>query len=89
MRNERLTILVTPTERASIAARAKALGVSNSEMLRLAFDAYEEAAPRQELEILAEALERTVADIRRSLDEARHEVAVTLAEFHAGRKDAA
>lgn len=89
MRSERLTILVTPDERAAIASRADRLGVSSSEVLRLAFGAYEEFPDREELELLAGTLEETVKDLRASLAEARREAAVTLAEFRAGKQVAA
>ncbi len=89
MRSERLTILVTPDERAAIASRADLLGVSSSEVLRLAFSAYEECPDREELELLAGILEQTVKDLRVSLAEARREATVTLAEFRAGKQIAA
>lgn len=89
MRSERLTILVTPDERAAIASRADRLGVSSSEVLRLAFGAYEEFPDWEELELLAGTLGETAKDLRASLAEARREAAVTLAEFRAGKQAAA
>ena len=88
-RTERLTILVTPMERAAITEKASRLGVSSSEMLRLAFDSYRDQEAVKELEVLAGALEETVVEMRESLAETRRELAVTLSEFRAGRKAAA
>jgi hypothetical protein len=88
-RTERLTILVSTVERAAITERADRLGVSSSEVLRLAFDAYRDQEAVKELEVLAGALEDTVIEMRESLAETRRELAVTLAEFRAGRKVAA
>lgn len=86
MKTERLTILVTPQEKAAMTAKAAAMNVSTSEMLRLAFDAFEEPANQQLLSALADQLQRAVAAAHARLDEANATVEGVLAELRAGRE---
>lgn len=85
MKSERLTILVTPQEKAAMTAKAAAMNVSTSEMLRLAFDAFEEPANQQLLAAMASQLERAVAGAHTRLDEANKTVEGVLAELRENR----
>ena len=65
MKTERLTLLVSPSDKAAIAARAAALNMSVSELVRRATRDYdpEEEALREELEALLPAFNAAVANI--------------------------
>lgn len=76
MKTDRLTLLISPADKAAINARAEALGISVSELIRRAVIDYapEDAAAREELEALlpeaeaatgriAERLDRTIAKV--------------------------
>lgn len=89
MKSERLTILVTPEEKAAMNAKAAEMHVSTSEMLRLAFDAFEEPENQALLSALADELERAVKRMSESLDAASREVEETLKVTRARRSEAA
>ena len=89
MKTERLTILVTPQEKAAMTAKAAEMHVSTSEMLRLAFDAFEEPENQALLNALADELERAVKRMGESLDAASREVEETLRVTRANRSQAA
>lgn len=70
MKTERLTLLVSPGDKAAIAARAAALKMSVSELVRratLGYDPEEEAA-REELEALLPAFNSAVANIETNIN---------------------
>jgi hypothetical protein len=91
MKTERMTVLVTPEQKAAILSRAQTLGVSAGEMLRRAVEAYDPAASRaseDETVLAALAAELLVAAkaARRSLDDANREVESTLKDLARRRK---
>ena len=53
MRTERVTVLMTPAEKAALTARAAALGVSSGAVLRSSLDEDEQVTPEQEAELAA------------------------------------
>ncbi len=76
MKTDRLTLLISPTDKAAINARAELLGISVSELVRQAALGYdpEEAEAKAELEALLPefkvAIERMSATFDRMLDKA-------------------
>lgn len=70
MKTERLTLLVSPADKAAIAARAAALNMSVSELVRRATLEYdpEEEAMREELEALVPEFLAAVERIQDSFD---------------------
>ena len=70
MRSERVNLLVTPEEKASIEARAAALNISTSEMVRRAVASYDPEFEESELQVLADELSSVVAATEESLDTA-------------------
>ncbi|MGE5567167.1 MAG: hypothetical protein ACM3YN_13565 [Parcubacteria group bacterium] len=89
MKTERLTILVTPEEKAAMTARAAEMHVSTSEMLRLAFDAFEEPTNQQLLDALGKELQAAAARAHTRLDEANRTVEQVLGELRASRQSRA
>ena len=84
MKTDRLTLLISPADKAAINARAEALGVSVSELVRRAalnFDP-REAAAKAELEALLPELEGTIDRILATLDRM-----VAKADAHEARMD--
>jgi hypothetical protein len=70
MKTDRLTLMVSPADKAAINARATSLGISVSELVRkaaLGFDP-EEAAAKAELEALMPEFERAIDHILATLD---------------------
>jgi hypothetical protein len=70
MKTDRMTLLIAPEDKAAIAARAAALGLSVSELVRqaaLAFDP-EEARARAEVEVLLPDLVAAIDRIDASFD---------------------
>ena len=70
MKTDRLTLLISPADKAAINARAELLGISVSELVRqaaLGFDP-EEAVAKAELEVLMPEFEGAVDRILASLD---------------------
>lgn len=86
MRSQRVTILLTPQEKAAVTAKAARLKVTTSELLRLAFDAFDEVDERALLDALADELEQSVARARTSLRDARAELSATLHELRRSRR---
>lgn len=70
MKTDRLTLLISPAEKAAINARAETLGVSVSELVRRAALDYDpdEAAARAELEALLPQVTDSVARIHATFD---------------------
>jgi hypothetical protein len=70
VKTERLNLLISPDAKAEIAARASALNLSTSELIRRAVASYEPAADDAELQALARELLETVARTEQALDAA-------------------
>ncbi len=70
MKTERLNLLISPQAKAEIVARAAALNLSTSELIRRAVASYEPAADDAELQALAGELLETVARTEQALDAA-------------------
>jgi hypothetical protein len=70
MKTDRLTLLVAPADKAAIAARAAALNLSVSELVRQAALGYDpaEAAAKAELEALMPQFEQAVDNILATFD---------------------
>ncbi len=85
MRTERLTILITREEKADIAAKAEQLGVTASELVRLAVDGFDVSATEQLLNSVAEQLERSVEEMNAIIDDTHDFVQRTLSEMRAER----
>ena len=77
--NARLVVMMTPADKAAIEGRARTLDLSTSEFVRRAAHEYESADPAEQaaLELLADALEKTVASMRTSFERSRRDF-----EFH-------
>jgi len=86
MKTERLTILVTPAQKAAIARRARSLNLSASEVVRRAVESYkrggEDAAI---LSALASDLYQAARGARQAMKAAMDEVNATLNYFAAKR----
>jgi hypothetical protein len=71
MKTDRMTLLVTPNEKAELAARASALGISASELVRRAVQSYDpefdEAALQELVDELADAVARTEVKLEATL----------------------
>jgi hypothetical protein len=92
MKSERMTILVTPDEKAKIYQRAKALDIPAGELLRRAVADYDPQTDDDsaELTALADELERVVATTEAKLDRALSKVEkmrTFLAQSRAGNVD--
>ena len=68
MKTDRLTLLVTPEEKAELAARARVLGISASELVRRAVRSYDPDDDRDELTSLAEELAGMAERMEKKLD---------------------
>lgn len=70
MKTDRLTLLISPADKAAINARAESLGISVSELVRQAALDYDpdEAAAREELEAFMPEFNAMVGSIHASLD---------------------
>ena len=70
MRTARVTFLTTPGEKAELEAKAASLGVSSSELVRLAVDNFDQpgAAEEAELTALVEEVNKTIPKMAASLD---------------------
>lgn len=70
MRNARVTVLMSPDEKAEMEANAARLGVSSGEYVRLAVDNFDKptAAEEAELAALVEEVNRAIPKMRASLD---------------------
>lgn len=85
MRTERLTILITPEEKADLSAKADRLGLTASDLVRLAVDGFDVCAVEQVLLVAAEQIERSVEQMNEVLDETHAFVQGQLAEMRAER----
>lgn len=93
MKTERMTVLVTPEEKAAIVARANGLGLSAGEMVRRAIASYRpSASPAAEDEVvlnaMADELFTAARSARAALNEANREIQATLRQLAKGRKTA-
>jgi chromosome condensin MukBEF ATPase and DNA-binding subunit MukB len=92
MKTERMTILVTPEQKAAILARAERLGMSAGEMVRRAVESYDPAAVPDEdqavLDALADELFAAAEGARMALREANEELQSTLKQLAQRRKAA-
>lgn len=68
MKTDRMTLLVTPDEKAELAARARVLGISASELVRRAVRTYDPDDDRDELASLAEELAGVAGRMEKKLD---------------------
>ncbi len=79
MKTERMTILVTPAEKAAIAGRAKQLNISAGEVIRRAVEVYQPADDSEAiLSGLADELQKAAREARRAMTDARRELDETL-----------
>ncbi len=81
MKTDRMTLLVTADEKADLAARATAQGISASELVRRAVRSYDPEEDMDELKALADELAAAVDRMEQKLDTtfaklARHEKAL-------------
>ena len=78
-KGSRLVVMMTPTEKRAIEARARTMSLTTSEFIRRAAHDYDEVDPteRVALELLADELEKTVVSMRNSFQRAREDF-----EFH-------
>ena len=81
MKTERMVILVTREQKATIATKAKQLNLSAGEIVRRAVDTYRPNDDELLLNALADELGRSVRDSRKALKEALNEVNKTLNHF--------
>lgn len=89
MRTERLTILVSPEEKAAITARARELGLSVGETLRFAFQAAgHTSADDAVLEAFVADIERTMEQTQARIDAALASTEAVLAELRSARAPA-
>lgn len=92
MKTARMTILVTPKQKAAIHARAERLGVSTGEMVRRAVDSYGSAAneplPESEavLNALADELFAAANDAKSALAAATRDVQITVRQLAKSRE---
>lgn len=75
MLTQRLTILLTPQAKSNIEQRAKALGITSSELARRAVEAYDPARDEETLRRLADELAAVVDQTEASVDAALAELA--------------
>ena len=70
MRSARITVLMTPEEKALLEKRASKRGVSSGEYIRLAVDNFEKVSDKQEAELaaLAAELKAAVPKIKEALE---------------------
>ncbi|HEU4741747.1 MAG TPA: hypothetical protein VFS50_09160 [Meiothermus sp.] len=82
LKTERLAVLVSPEEKATLHARAEALSISTGEMIRRAALAYRPSDQAAESEIVLEALvDELIAaakEARQALNSAEKELRATL-----------
>ncbi|WP_148213438.1 plasmid mobilization protein [Rhodospirillum centenum] len=85
---ERVTVLMTPTERQSLERKAAAAGVTISDLVRRSVDGYDPDAQEEmrQLAALAVELDQSNRAAARALDDALEAVAATLAEVGSRRR---
>ena len=89
MRTERLTILVSPEEKGAITTRARELGLSVGETLRLAFvGSGDLTADDVFLRAFVDDAEKTLAQTEARIDAALTSAEAVLAELRASRSPA-
>lgn len=93
MKTERMTVLVTPEQKAAILARAENLGLSAEEMARRAVESYEPssttaAEDEAVMSALADELLAAAKSAGAALDEANRDVEATLRQLAKSRKAA-
>ena len=76
MKSERVNLLVSPEEKAAIEARAAALNLSTSEMVRRAVASYDPEFDESELQVVADELSSVVSATEESLDTALRQLDV-------------
>jgi hypothetical protein len=90
MKTERMTILVTPEQKASILARAQSLGLSAGEMVRRAVDNFHPSSQREDdeavLNALADELLSAAKEARAALNNATREVQLTVKQLAKTRR---
>ncbi len=81
--SERVTTLMTPTEKANLEAKAKTAGVSIGEFVRRSVEAYDpaEAEMVKQLAEFATALDRSNREAALALDRALESIAQTRAQL--------
>jgi hypothetical protein len=81
--NERVTTLMTPTEKSALEAKAKRAGVSIGEFVRRSVDSFnpEEAEELAQLAALATELERSNREASATLDRALASIEMTRAQL--------
>ena len=89
MKSERITILVTPDEKASINRRAAAMNIPAGELLRRAVADYEpdDEQNAEQLELLARQLAVAVTNTEAKLDKALDKLAQVRAALADARED--
>ena len=70
MKTERLNLLISPEDKAEIAATASALNLSTSELIRRAVSAYDPAHDQEELAAIAREFLETVERTEQAIDAA-------------------
>lgn len=70
MKSERINLLVTPEEKAAMEARAAALNLSTSEMVRRAVASYDTVSDEAEFQALADELRAVATATENALDTA-------------------
>jgi hypothetical protein len=80
---ERVTVLMTPAEKAALEAKARGAGVSVGEFVRRSVDSFdpEEAAELVQLAALAAALEQSNSEASAALDRALASIEATRAQL--------
>jgi signal transduction histidine kinase len=78
MKTERMTILVTPAQKQTIAAKAKKLNVSAGEVIRRAVESYRHNDEELTLNAIADELDRAVKEARHALKDALMETRRTV-----------
>lgn len=87
MKTERMTILLTPAEKAAIASRAKKFNLSAGEVVRRAVENYQPPGNSEAvLNDLADELHRAAREARAALTEALSELERTLRYFSSKRR---
>ena len=78
MKTERITILVTPEEKALVGDKADALGLNASEFIRLAVERFDVDRNEALLAAVVDRLGEAVADMNDSLDRTNARIETTV-----------
>ena len=76
-----MVVMMTPEDKRAIVQRARGLDMTPSELLRRAGRTYDAAEDEAALNVLAEALEQSNAELRQQLDDVMERVDARLAEI--------